>query len=233
LHPGKGSAQGKTCFPCQDANEAACQGQCKRAGKRSEPGIKCMFYDELVREEKQAALVETAHEEKASAQDEPPWMPIARKELGITEIPGEKHNPRILAYHATTHQNIKSDDEDGAWCASFVNWCLIRSGYAGNNSAKAADWVGFGREVKEPIQGAVAVVKFGPGRFHVGFVEGLKGERILVLGGNQSKGTKVSVSGFKKGEIHSYRLPKEYAGLEVEAKGQDGQYGQDDYAGTR
>jgi|GEM_PF-1425760 len=216
-------------FPCQDGNEVACQAQCKKAGKRSGAGIGCMFYDELVREEKQ----DPVSVEKPVTQDEPAWMPIARKELGVTEIPGEKHNPRILEYHATTYQKIKNDDEDGAWCASFVNWCLIQSGYAGNNSAKAVDWTGFGREVKEPILGAVAVVKFGPGRFHVGFVEGLKGERILVLGGNQTHGTKVSVSGFTKSEIHCYRLPKEYAGHEIKAKAQDGQYGHDDYTGTR
>jgi len=40
-------------FPCQDGSEAACQGQCKKAGKRSAAGIKCLFYDELVREGKQ------------------------------------------------------------------------------------------------------------------------------------------------------------------------------------
>jgi len=51
-------------FPCQDGNEGPCQAQCKKAGKRSGAGIKCLFYDELVREEKQAAATATAHEEK-------------------------------------------------------------------------------------------------------------------------------------------------------------------------
>ncbi len=45
-------------FPCQDGNEAPCQTQCKKAGKRSGPGIKCLFYDELVREKPQAATNE-------------------------------------------------------------------------------------------------------------------------------------------------------------------------------
>jgi hypothetical protein len=40
-------------FPCRDGNEGACQGQCKKAGKRSAAGIKCAFYDGLVREEGQ------------------------------------------------------------------------------------------------------------------------------------------------------------------------------------
>jgi outer membrane protein OmpA-like peptidoglycan-associated protein len=45
-------------FPCQDASEAACQGQCKKAGKRSGVGIKCAFYDELVQEEVQTPIAE-------------------------------------------------------------------------------------------------------------------------------------------------------------------------------
>jgi outer membrane protein OmpA-like peptidoglycan-associated protein len=37
-------------FPCRDRSEAACRGQCEKAGKRSALGIKCTFYNELVRE---------------------------------------------------------------------------------------------------------------------------------------------------------------------------------------
>ncbi len=47
-------------FPCQDGSEVACQGQCEKTGKRSAAGIKCLFYDELVREEKQAAAEDSA-----------------------------------------------------------------------------------------------------------------------------------------------------------------------------
>jgi hypothetical protein len=36
-------------FPCQDGSEVACQEQCKKEGKRSGAGIKCMFYDQMVR----------------------------------------------------------------------------------------------------------------------------------------------------------------------------------------
>lgn len=46
-------------FPCKDGDEVACQGQCKKPGKRAVAGTKCRFYDELVREEKQAAAHES------------------------------------------------------------------------------------------------------------------------------------------------------------------------------
>lgn len=39
-------------FYCQDGSETPCRQQCRREGKRSSPGIKCWFYDMLVREEK-------------------------------------------------------------------------------------------------------------------------------------------------------------------------------------
>ena len=54
-------------FPCQDGNEAACQAQCKKTGKRSVPGSKCLFYDELVREAKQETIVESTPTENTPA----------------------------------------------------------------------------------------------------------------------------------------------------------------------
>ena len=53
-------------FPCQDGSEGACAGQCKKAGKRSTAGVKCAFYDELVREEKQAPAAESGKTEDDS-----------------------------------------------------------------------------------------------------------------------------------------------------------------------
>lgn len=49
---------------------------------------------------------------------------IAFKEIGTKEIRGVNHNPRVLEYHDTTGNF--SDDET-AWCASFVNFCLIET----------------------------------------------------------------------------------------------------------
>jgi len=40
-------------FPCKDGSETPCQGQCKKKGERSKPGIGCLFYDELIQEETQ------------------------------------------------------------------------------------------------------------------------------------------------------------------------------------
>ena len=218
-------------FPCKDGSEEACQGQCKKEGKRSGAGIKCLFYDQMVREEKQAADIKV----EPSSIDEPDWMKFAKKELDdhVTEIKGANHNPRILEYHQTTKQKMDNDDNTGAWCASFVNWCFFKSGHSRMNSALAADWKSFGRKVEEPVIGSVAVVHFTEGGYHVGFVVGQKGNRILVLGGNQDGGTKVSISGIPKSWIQCYRMPEEYSGPNKIAVEKEGDYGQDSYTGTR
>lgn len=41
-------------FPCKDGNDTTCERKCQVGGKRSGPGIKCWFYDQLVREDKKA-----------------------------------------------------------------------------------------------------------------------------------------------------------------------------------
>lgn len=53
-------------FPCMNGDEAGCQGQCKKPGKRAIAGTKCWFYDGLVREDKQA----DSHESDVDELDE-------------------------------------------------------------------------------------------------------------------------------------------------------------------
>jgi hypothetical protein len=62
-----------------------------------------------------------------------PWFTIANAEKGViaNRRPGE-HNDRILQYHKTT--TYKATTDEVAWCASFINWCLIQAGKRGCNS---------------------------------------------------------------------------------------------------
>jgi len=91
-------------FPCQDGNEAACQAQCKKAGKRSAAGIGCMFYDELVREKKQEA-----------APEEPARQPQTKK--GSYDI--EK---------AVDHLNAHALDASIHKCATYVRQAIEAGG---------------------------------------------------------------------------------------------------------
>jgi uncharacterized protein (TIGR02594 family) len=115
----------------------------------------------------------------------PPWMYVAAQELGVSEILGRRHNPRIVMYHQSVTLAAKTDEI--AWCASFVDWCLNKAGYAGTNSAAAATYDKFGLALEEPRVGAIVTFPTKTGsRRHVAFVAGYHERFIFHLGGNQS-----------------------------------------------
>ncbi|MEO6095268.1 MAG: peptidoglycan-binding protein [Fibrobacteria bacterium] len=94
-------------FPCQDGNETACQGQCKKAGKRSEAGIKCMFYDELVREKQQA-----------TADEETP-QPAAKEKTSVKNYNVDK---------AIEHLNSHAHQNSVGKCATYVREAIEAGG---------------------------------------------------------------------------------------------------------
>lgn len=133
------------------------------------------------------------------------WLDIAFKEVGQVEVKGSGHNPRIQEYAKST--GLGGDDET-PWCSSFVNWVMKQAGYKGTGSATALSWKSWneGDLHAQPCYGSIAVFSYGGGKGHVGFVVGKKGDKLAILGGNQSDS--VRVSGFNKGKIIGYVLPK-------------------------
>ena len=110
---------------------------------------------------------------------------------------GSKHNPKIIEYHSTTG-GFNSDETP--WCSSFVNWVMKKAGYGGTNSAMAISWAKWGQKIDQPAYGAIGVIDWdgvaGPGwKGHVGFVVGMKGNSVLMLGGNQSNAVNVKAFG--------------------------------------
>lgn len=138
----------------------------------------------------------------------PVWMHVALEELrrGVREVAGERDNPRIIAYHATT-AGLRSDEE--AWCSSFVNWCIQQSGMTGTGRANARSWNGWGRQVMAPQYGDIVVLwRESPQswRGHVGFFLAFRDQRkVLLLGGNQ--GNAVSIAAYPRRRILSFRRP--------------------------
>ena len=131
-----------------------------------------------------------------------PWMDVAIREIGVSEIPGSKHNPRILEYHSTTG---KFKDDETPWCSSFCNWVMIKSGYKGTGNASAFSWRNWGVKLEKPAYGSIGIINWGDGKGHVGFVVGKKGNSIVLLGGNQSDKVKFSV--FSYSLFESFRVP--------------------------
>jgi uncharacterized protein (TIGR02594 family) len=140
------------------------------------------------------------------AQSKPAWISTAEGEIGQAELKAAgKHNPRIIEYHATTG---KFKDDETPWCASFVNWVFQKSGSSGTNSASALSWKKFGKDLKKPAYGAVGVIDWGGGKGHVGFVVGMQGKNVLLLGGNQ--GDSVKISSFPVSKFVAFTVPADY-----------------------
>ena len=139
-----------------------------------------------------------------------PWMDFAFSELlaDVREIPGARHNPRILEYLASVKLGGDGVGDDTAWCSAFVNWCFRIGRTVGTNNAAARSWLGWGQEAP-PQVGAVCVLWRGSldgWQGHVGFVLGWNGGAVHLLGGNQ--GDRVSVQSFPIARVLGYREPK-------------------------
>jgi len=96
-----------------------------------------------------------------------------------------------------------------AWCAAFVNWCLIQAKVAHLGYATAGSWAKFGTPLIHPAYGCVVVVApgadTGSTTGHVAFYGGSVGCEVWLLGGNQHR----SVSWMRKNakSVRAYRWP--------------------------
>lgn len=147
-------------------------------------------------------LDEAPDEAPPAGMAEFPWMPIARGELGVKETP--ENNPRITEYFATTV--LGPQPETVAWCSAFVNFCVTQAGLRGTNSAQARSWLGWGKESGQFVPGCIVVLARGtPPQGHVGFYVGMDGNRVTLLGGNQSGA--VDRASFSAAAVLGKRVP--------------------------
>ncbi|MCV0393956.1 MAG: TIGR02594 family protein [Rhizobiaceae bacterium] len=136
---------------------------------------------------------------------------VARAELalGVREISGSRHNPRIVMYHSTTRGGAAPDET--AWCSSFVNYCVEQAGLRGTDSKWARSWHdsgGWGRDVTAAaVEGDIVVFRRQGTNVdggHVGFFIEEDASSILLLGGNQ--GNRISIARYpKNGQMGSFR----------------------------
>ena len=158
-------------------------------------------------------LVPVQDGEESGQGDDPPWLRIAYQERGVKEYSGDADNPRIVEYHkSTTLNHSYANEDETAWCSSFVNWCMEKSNYEGTDSALARSWLNWGRELSTPRRGCIVVFQRPPNSSwgHVGFYISQSGNKIQLLGGNQSH--EVNISGQDKSNLLSYRWPGNYEG---------------------
>lgn len=151
----------------------------------------------------------------------PKWLRLAFGELWpvtVREIAGDKHNQRVIQYHART--TLKATEDEVAWCSAFACWCMEQAGVTSTRSARARSWLAWGVAADYPNDGTIAVLRRAGGTAgpevldapgHVGFVVGLDApSSVLVLGGNQ--GNAVSIARYPLDQVLGFRLPGEVGG---------------------
>lgn len=128
----------------------------------------------------------------------PRYYLIALGELGVREVPGAASNPRINEYAAST--TLKATSDEVPWCSSFANWCVVRAGLVGTQSAAAKSWITWGVDVgldsKRWSIGDVMVFARDGGN-HVAFFQGYTQPiapvpNPAVIGGNQNNAVSVA-----------------------------------------
>lgn len=143
---------------------------------------------------------------------EPIQLNYARTLLGIGEIVGTVHEPKVVAFFADAGVPEIKDDET-AWCGAFMAavWAAIgrpdvRPPGDRYNALRARQWLNVGRPVDKPLPGDIAVFERGGKNArtgHVAFVAEDRGDKIQVLGGNQSN--KVTLALYAKDRVLGYR----------------------------
>lgn len=141
----------------------------------------------------------------------PPWLLLAQAELGVREIPGVEHNPRVLWYFKKAGWPSIQDDET-AWCAAFVSAILELAGIPSAKTVRARDYLNWGVPILEPVPGCITVFRRGTGtQGHVAFFVkwSADGTKVLVLGGNQSN--QVCEQWYSAFDLLGFRMPHGYA----------------------
>lgn len=130
---------------------------------------------------------------------------IALGEYGVEEILGAENNPRVLEYFKKTGNSWIHDDET-AWCAAFVGFCLESAGIKSTKKLNARSYLTFGKQTKTPKLGDIVVfwrISKTSVYGHVAFFIKQDTQYVYVLGGNQSDG--VNISKFPLTQVLDYR----------------------------
>jgi len=139
---------------------------------------------------------------------DPPWLAIARAEIGIKERAGAADHPRVLEYLRTTSLPPARHKDETPWCSAFVNWVMQQAGYRGTGRANARSWLKWGQSLAQPRPGCIVVFWRGTPKSaqgHVAFWLGTEGSKVIVLGGNQVNA--VCSWPYPRARVIGYRWP--------------------------
>lgn len=157
-----------------------------------------------------------------------PWMEIAieesKKAKGCVESIEPMYSMAKSYLRFVGNKFEPTDGKRGPWCASYMNWCIDKSGfkYAKSASSLAPIHENYSenfKKIDEPIYGCIVVYKHvNPKKWkgHTGFLYGFDKEGdYLLLGGNQGNTINIEEYGeytskSKKKKLYGFYVPIDY-----------------------
>lgn len=133
------------------------------------------------------------------------WIVEAEQFIGLKEVVGPKHNPKIQEW--LKELGAWWSDDETPWCGVFVAYCIHKAGFTlPQYWMRAKEWANWGVRLEKPVPGCIAVLE-RQGGGHVFFVTGItSGGFIVGLGGNQ--GNAVSVTKFDPTRVVAFVYPE-------------------------
>lgn len=151
------------------------------------------------------SALEKKHYDETISLDDPmaKIFAVAKKELGVHEIPGPQNEQRIADYGKST--GVYEGDQT-PWCANFVCWCIEQAGFKSTDRASAKSFMSWGEKSPGKVHDVVVLWRGSPTAptGHVGFVHSFEPDgSIWILGGNQSD--RVSIVKYPKDRLLGFR----------------------------
>lgn len=152
------------------------------------------------------------------AETMPPWMAEMHRRMGLHEV---RDKAKLIDFLKIG--KFLGDPSSLPWCGDMVESCIAKtlpSELLPSNPFFAQNWSKFGRDTGSPIVGAVGVIKWSASSGHVGFVAGVDGTKVVLLGGNQSNA--ITLASFPRSKFIAFRWPltfdiKQYPALKGKA----------------
>jgi uncharacterized protein (TIGR02594 family) len=132
-------------------------------------------------------------------------LKVALNEYGNRAIAGPNSNEEVLKYYHDLNFTWVEDD-DVAWCAGFLNWCLKTAGKDYLKSLRARDFLTYGVETKKPQLGDIVVlwrISRDSTWGHCGIFIRETNNAVYLLGGNQN--SSVDIQPYPKSQVLAYR----------------------------
>ena len=134
---------------------------------------------------------------------------IALTLYGTKETRGPEDNPIIIQMFNELGYDGENLKDETAWCAAFVNYCLLLSGHKHTGKLNARSFLELPDEVEEPSLGDIVVFwreSYDSWKGHVGFYITERGGWVFCLGGNQNN--EVNIKAYPKSRVLGYRRPR-------------------------